>query len=134
MFHLSWSSRQNIFLWCVLQLFSIRFLMDIGIQIRQRSNMTAIFFAFPQGFNIDYSNVSRIKPTHCFAGGAVKQNGWDFVFIADNLLYFHKNQHFSILFVCVNITIFFPCKYGISYCIFLQGIKEDTADNKTQTN
>lgn len=57
------------------QLFTIRFLLATGIQIRQRSNLTAIFFAFPQGFNTDYSNVSRIKPPHCFAGGAFKQNG-----------------------------------------------------------
>lgn len=91
---------------CVFQLFTISLLTNTGIQIRQRSKLTAIFFAFPQEFNTDYSNVSRIKPPHCFAGGAVKQNDWGFVFIADNLLYFHKHQHFSTPFVCVNLSIF----------------------------
>lgn len=83
--------------------------MVSGIQIRKRSKLAAIFSAFPQGFNTDYSSVSRIKPPHCFAGGAVKQNGWDFVFIADNLLYFHKQQHFSnpFGFVCIRLFVFF---------------------------
>jgi len=48
--------------------------MVSGIQIRKRSKLATIFSPFPQGFNTDYSNVSRIKPPHCFAEGPVKQN------------------------------------------------------------
>lgn len=63
-------------------------------EFRYRSKTAAVFSAFPQGFNRNYSNVSRIKTLHCLAGGAVKQNSWDFVFIADNFFIFPQVTHF----------------------------------------
>lgn len=53
--------------------------MVSGIQIRNKSKLAAVF-AFPQGFNIDYFTLSRVKAPHSLAGGAVKLRFLGFFF------------------------------------------------------